>query len=315
MKLWRLFSKALPSWATLRVSLYLTCVSCGVALLAARSVRADIGELGLATGRQLSKLEDLTAEAETLVVNGARFHHATAYTDQSVAEVLDRFEAECERKPGMLGQALRAVPAEAMAHLDPEVPRFSRNAVVRDEAADGGMLACFVGIKPGSLAELRARLRHFSQTLNLADFGDLRYTYVVRKGKQSRVITLWTDSRLELTRMFPTSGDAAGSDSTLAPRPPASRRTFTAAASGTQFAVRLYESQQSTAALEAFYRRAMAERGFSVPEGASAQGTTAFSNRDGSQVFVSLADAEQGKTIVTLTQAVGQVGTATAVAP
>ena len=312
MKLWRLLSKGLPTLGMLRVSCYLTCTCCALGLLAARSVRADIGEMGLAAGRQLSKLEDLTAEAETLVVNGARFHHASVYSKEGVSQVLDRFEAECERTPGMLGQGLRAVPPEAMDRLDARVPHASRNAVVRDESDDGGMLACFVGAKPGSLSELRLRLQHFSTTLDLAEFGDLRYTYVVRKGNKSRVITLWTDSQLNLGRMFPARGDAEGTDSTVAPRPPASRRMFTATAAGMPFAVRLYESQQSPEALQKFYERAMAERGFTLPEGASREGTTAFLDREGSQVFVSLASLD-GKSIVTLTEAIGHVGTATAV--
>ncbi len=307
----RLFARMLPSLSTLRVSFYFTCVSCGLALLAARSVRADIGELGLAAGKQLAHLEDLTSEAEVLLVNGARFHHASTYSAHTVAEVLDRFQVECEKSPGMLGQGARAIPESAMARLDARVPRYSRNAIVRDESDAGGMLACFVGAKPGNLDELKSRLAHFSRTLDLAEFGDLRYVYASRKGDQTRVITLWTDSELNLGRMFPASGDAAGADSPLAPRPPASRRTLTAAALGMPFGLRIYESAQSERELNSYYTRVMAERGYSVPEGASAAGTTAFVKPDGAQVFVSLSSSD-GTTFVTLTDAAGRIGSATA---
>jgi hypothetical protein len=301
----------LPNRAALRVGFYFTCVSCSLALLGARAVRADIGELGLAAGRQLSQLEDLTGDAEVLLVNGARFHHATSYTTQSVSNVLDRFERECERNPGMLAQGLRAVPPEAMSRLEGQFPRSSRNAIIRDESESGGMLVCFVGAKPGTLHELRMRLQHFSKTRDLAEFGNLRYTYVARKGDRSRVITLWTDSKLDLGRMFPASGDAAGSDSKLAPRPPNSRRTFTAGAVGLPFSLRIYETTQTEQQIQEFYDRALSPRGFEVPQGARASGTTAYTDRQGAQVFVSV-NGDGDKRFVTLTDAEGRVGVATA---
>lgn len=307
----RLLRCFLPSAASLRLTLYGTLVAAGFFALAARSVRADIGELGMAAGRQLSRLADLTGGAELLVVNGARFHHSSVYTDDAVSVVLDRFQSECERDPGLFARALRAVPAEAMAELDPKLPRASRNAIVRDESEAGGMLACFVGAKPTTLAELKAKLDHFLASLELSELGDLRYTFAVRKGERTRVITLWTDSRLDLTRMFPAQGDADGSDSTLAPRPPAARRTLSAAAADLPFGVRSYESDRSPPELESFYAQALRKRGFeAVPSPKEAQ-TAAFVRADGVQVFVSLARID-AKTYVTLTEAQGRIATVTA---
>ena len=311
MKLRSLLPRLFPSIGTLRVSLYFTCVTSLFAVLAARSVRADIGEMGLAAGRQLSRLEDLTKDAEVLLVNGARFHHATVYTSQSVSQVLDRFEAECERNPGAFGQALKALPAGALERLAHRPQRGGGNAVVRDESEEGGMLACFVGAKPGSLADFRERIAHFSQTLDLAELGDLRYAYVMRKAEGTRVITLWTDTDLNLSRMFPAQGDAEGTDSALAPRPPSSRRTFTATAADMPFGVRVYESTEAEPSLQAFYEATMKQRGFSVPENARRDGTTAFVKPDGTQVFMSLS-SDDGKRFVTLTEASGQVAAVTA---
>ena len=107
--------KVLPSIALIRVSFFLTCVALGFALLAARAAKADIGELGMAAGRQLDHLQDLTVDAETLLINGARLSRATRYTPDAVSNVLDRVEDACVRNPGMLGQALREVPDDAKA--------------------------------------------------------------------------------------------------------------------------------------------------------------------------------------------------------
>jgi hypothetical protein len=307
MTIFRLFRRLLPSLAMLRLSVYLTLVAIVFCALATRSVRADVGELGMAAGRQLSRLEDLTEGAEVLVVNGARFHHSSVYTDEPVSTVLDRFQAECERDPGLLARALHAVPAEGSATLA-KLPRASRNAVVRDESEAGGMLACFVGAKPATLAEAKERIAQLVKTRNLRELGDLRYTYAVPKGERTRVITLWTDSELDIARMFPARGDAAGSDSVLAPRPPASRRTLSATAADFPFGVRVYESERSQAQLETFYQRALEQRGFSKVSAAGEVHTDAFLRPDGVQVFVSLAVLDS-KTYVTLTEAQGRVAT------
>jgi hypothetical protein len=295
--------KLLPSIALIRVSFFLTCVALGLALLAARAAKADIGELGLAAGRQLDHLQDLTADAETLLINGARLDRATSYTPDAVSNVLDRVEDACMRNPGMLGQALREVPAEVLAKVnaDKELPRSARNAIVRDEAGDGGMVICFVGAKPTSLRELGTRLDHFLQTLELYELGDFRYVYAVRRGDKTRVTTLWTTGSVNLNRMFPDEGDAAGSDSSLVPRPPKARRTFTASAVGQTSGVRIYESSENLATLDAFYGTEMQRRGFRVPEGAKVDGTTAFNHPDGPQVFVSTARIDD-KSYVTLTE-------------
>jgi hypothetical protein len=295
--------KVLPSVAVIRVSFFLTCVALGFALLAARAAKADIGELGLAAGRQLDHLQDLTGDAETLLINGARLSRATRYTPDAVSNVLDRVEDACLRNPGMLGQALREVPDDVLAKVkaDKELPRSARNAIVRDEGGDGGMVICFVGAKPTSLRELGARLDHFLQTLELYELGDFRYVYAVRKGDKTRVTTLWTTGSVNLKRMFPDEGDAAGSDSSLAPRPPNARRTFTATAAGQASGMRIYESREDLGTLDAFYAAEMQRRGFQVPQNAKLDGTTAFNHPDGQQVFVSTARIDD-KSYVTLTE-------------
>jgi hypothetical protein len=295
-----------PSIAVLRVSFFLTCVALALAVLAARAARADIGELGLAAGRKLDHLEDFTADSEALMINGARFHRATSYTPDGVSHVLDRVEEACLRNPGLLGQAMREVPVQALAKInaDKELPRSAKNAIIRDESEEGGMVVCFVGAKPTSLHELGARLEHFVQTLELYELGDFRYVYAVRKGDQTRVITLWTELSLNMNSMFPSTGDAAGSDSELVPRPPNARRTLSAAAAGQPSGVRIYESTESIEALEAFYGNAMRQRGF--VGAARAEGTTAFNHPEGPQVFVSLGRIDD-KSYVTLTEARGRI--------
>jgi hypothetical protein len=173
------------------------------------------------------------------------------------------------------------------------------------------MVICFVGAKPTSLRELGAKLEHFLQTLELHELGDFRYVYAVRKGDRTRVTTLWTTGRVDIKRMFPAEGDAAGSDSALAPRPPNARRTFTASAAGQASGLRVYESVETVAALDAFYGAEMQRRGFRVPDGAKQEGTTAFNHPDGPQVFVSIARIDD-RSYVTLTEAGSGVSSLTA---
>src|SRR6185436_12577398 len=114
-----------PSPATIRLGAYSVFAFSVAALLAPRILRADIGEAGLAAGRQIATLSDLLGDAETLVVNGERMHHASMYTDQDVGTVLDRFENYCASSPGFVGRAMAEFPQELTKKLE-KAPRSLR---------------------------------------------------------------------------------------------------------------------------------------------------------------------------------------------
>ena len=102
--------------------------------------------------------------------------------------------------------------------------------------------------------------------------------------------------------MFPATGDAAGSDSRVLPRPPGSRRTLSAAAAGMPYAVRTYESNEGRAEVERFYDGWMKARGWIRAARVESEGASAYFRQDGYQVFLVLAE-EEGRTYATLVEA------------
>jgi hypothetical protein len=294
-----------PSRALLRLTAYCTIVFLGVALVAARRLRADIGEAGLSAGRRLSKLADLLGGTETIELNGEQMHHSSSFTKQDVKTVLDRFENYCADSPSMLGRAMSDFPKSLSGTIERAVPmRAFRLGFVRDEAKGRGMIACFVSDKPSTFAGLKERLERLVTTLRLGELGHFRYVYAEPSGEGStHVVALWADSDLDIRAMFPAKGDAAGTDSVVLPRPPNARRTLSASAAEMPYAVRMYVSADASSSVDQYYRGWMAEHRFSEVEGAqNREGTSAYLRDDGYQAFVTIDD-QSGHTYVTLLEA------------
>lgn|SRR6478735_963866 len=293
----------LPSRRVLRLSLYFGCVSLIGLLVEGRALYAATREDAFGLGHELLGLADLTGDAETLTLNGERFHHAVSATSQPLRTVLDRVEQHCRNHPGAAALVL-----DRLAESDPKPfaryapPGALRNGVFREEAATRGMVLCFVsGPNSGSAGSFLQALRRFSATRDLSAFGRLRYSFAETEGSGStRVVTLWADTGLNLSALFPASGDARGSDSPVVPRPPSARRTLSASAEGRPFSVRSYESTQSIAATQAFYDSWMREQGYQASH-APESGASSYLRADGYQVFLSLLASER-HTFATLTE-------------
>ena len=114
------------------------------------------------------------------------------------------------------------------------------------------------------------------------------------------MVSLWADNGLNLSTLFPTTGDAAGDDSPLLPRPPAARRTLAASAEGMPFAVRSYESSQAPDLVQHFYDEWLTKRGFRAAHDAGSN-SSSYLRADGYQAFLSLMRSD-GHTYVTVTE-------------
>jgi hypothetical protein len=147
-------------------------------------------------------------------------------------------------------------------------------------------------------------LQRFVRTARLGEFGKFRYVYAqkTRSGK-THVITTWADTDLDMRAMFPAEGDAAGTDSTVVPRPPHSRRTLCAHAAGMNYGLRMYLSTDRLDSLKSHYEEWRSHNRFSPgKDGQGKSGTTVYLRGDGYQVFLSLTEKD-GQTYVTLTEA------------
>ncbi len=291
----------LPSARALRMAAYAAFAFGLLALAAARSVYADVREMGLGVGHQLAKLEDLTGGAQLIRLNGAELRRASAHTSQSTHEVLDRYEAYCRRSPGALALAMQDIPAALMDRIDGPANAALRASVIRDETKGRGMVVCFVDERDDAPEPLATRLRALAETGDLAKLGHFRYVFAEPSaaggGGGTHVVTFWSDSALRLATMFPAEGDAPGSDSALAPRPEGSRRTLSASVDGYPAAVRIYESRADRAALGPQIDEALRARGFRKIATGAAQHGAAYLRADRAEVIVSFVQSERRTTV------------------
>ncbi len=261
--------------------------------------------MGLGIGHELAKLEDLTGDAYLIRLNGAELHRSSSHTDQSPSEVLQRYESYCRESPSLLGRAMRDIPATLSdrAVLPSESPL--RVAVVRDEKEDRGMVACFVEDPDVSAEALGASLVAFAETGDLSKLGRFRYAFAERSTSArggTHVVTFWSDGELNVGKMFPAAGDAPGTDSSIAPRPEGSRRTFSASVEGYPGAVRVYECSARRAVIEKMYDETLVAKGFTRVAAKSAKRGVAYVDAGNAEVVVAFVE-ERERTIVTIVEA------------
>ena len=283
-----------------RLLAYAMFVSIGVALVTARAVYARVGEGALRAGREIEGLGDVLGGTKTVFINGAAMNISTAFADQTPAQVLDRFEAVCRAHPQFMVRALADIPAALLQKAKVHPDEIWRLGVLRKEAGDEGVLVCFADDRASSMQELMSRLRAFGRTKDLAEFGRFHYVYAKRTPNHTtHVRALWTEGELKRDRMFPRSGDAAGFDSSLLPRPPDSKRILSVTSLQVPYGVHAYVSPDTEAYLRSFYRDEMAARGWTLAPGAS---TAALGySKDGAVTFVSFGSRD-GKTFITTTE-------------
>jgi hypothetical protein len=288
----------------LRLSIYFACVFALLSLVAMRALRAEVGEASRALGRQLIELPHVSGAVEVIQLNGARMQHARVSTSASVATVLDRFEEHCNASPGALAEVLDEVAANHPGMLEKKgVKGPMKRAVIRHETEGDGVLMCFVDDRATGLAGMNEILKALAETGDLSVLGEFRYVFAERrKDGRTKVVSMRNEGPFNLSRMFPATGDADGSDSRVLPRPPDARRTLSAFAEGMPYALRTYDSGKSRAELQAFYGAWMKASGWVQAAEVKDEGATAYFRPDGYQVFLTLME-EGGRTYATLVEA------------
>lgn len=285
-----------------RVSVYLICAFTLLSFCAARSLHAQLREGARLLGRQLADLPELTGGAEVIRLNGARLHYARTTLAAPISALLDRFEKHCNDHMGPLGEVLQELEQQNPG-LKNRIPKSHRNFVLRQDGEREGVLICLTDDRRTGLGWLQGALQRFAKSSDLSEFGHFRYAFLSRTDSGNTLaVTMWTDGELKLGEMFPSMGDAAGSDSPVVPRPPASKRTLSAAREGSSFGLRLYETSQSAETVQRFYDEWMKQRGWLRGAEKKAHGATAYFRQDGYQTFVTLSEAD-GETFVSLLEA------------
>jgi hypothetical protein len=253
---------------TVRVLTYAFFASLLIGGLAARKAVADLKDGTLEAGREMAQLDDVLGETKTMFVNGTVMNVSDAFTSQSPSEVLDRFETLCDAHPDAIARALSDIPATLQATVEKTVPnKRLRMGIIRADVRDEGALTCFTDDQPLAMKDLPARLKSFAKSRDLSELGRFRYVYANKtKNGSTHVRTVWTEGSFNLSQMFPASGDAAGFDSTLVPRPPDSRRVFTATSAQVPYGLHIYDVAHGHDDVFSFYDGEMRSRGWARTE-------------------------------------------------
>jgi hypothetical protein len=259
----------------LRVAAFLTVANLTVTAIYLPQARANAEEAvkrgGLSLLQQLGPA--LIGEPEVALINGQRMSLGSKTTSLPVDQVLGRIEQHCRERSGGLSEELRAMPggAAALEKLPSGLRDPSAWLTARQTAADGkvGQVACVARKDSGGgLRGLVDRIGAFMDSGDLGDIGDARYVVARRdeKSDSTLVLAMWTEGSFNIPAMFPEHGDAPGSDSRYAPRPPASVRVLSAEITDHPYALRMYDTPQTHAQVLAFYDEQMAPRGFTRHE-------------------------------------------------
>jgi hypothetical protein len=266
--------------------------------------KADVAKSSLSFGRELAPLmDDMEGDAHHMKVNGQDLFMNVAYTDLSVAAVLDRYEAHCRANKGALGTLWKDVPRiNDAAEKDDKLAAASRWGIVRREDRREGVIMCLVkgNGTPPSFGEAA---QAFVSTKDLGALGKLRYAYVKKSsdGKQNRVLTVWTEDSFNFDKLVPADGsEPGGADAPGIPRPPESTRMMSASIEGTPFGVYIYRTKGTPEAAAGFYDKLFYEKGWMVFSPEVEGGVTKGFFKDGVVVTMSAMRDEDGATLVSL---------------
>lgn len=247
----------------LRVFGYFTVIGVGASFCSLRAAHAEVKTNTLQVGRQMAELaRGNQAEVNRLTINGQSMYVGSALADDSMKDVLDRYEAHCRANPGQPASAWRELSSKPGGEKLKDTP-FGSNGVMRTEQGDEGTVVCFTkgdDTKPTALEALKS----FADTGELGALGKLRYVYVKKTDRGSTlVLTAWTESKFNLAELTPEEGkDVAGSDFEHAPRYPGSTRVLATRLDGTPYGVNVYKTGANVGEVLGFYDTEMKKNGW-----------------------------------------------------
>ena len=308
--------RCLPLANMARLCGLLTLFCTGTFLFGVRWVDAQLNELLHGLGAELMAYPASPTERPRAVyVNGARFFLRTTTVKAAVDEVLDYYEALCDRRDAGLSAQLSEL-AEPPTTIEGSAP--SRQTVEgsalsrRTGGAASGHVSCLdLGESPLDRSSLTDRLLSFAKTGNSAQIGALRYAYarpMDEDPSQTFVLTMWTEGSVNLLEVLPTNGaDVPGRDPEGVPRPPGVQRILSAWEGDEPYGLTLYSTSRAPKdSLESFYRREFSKRGWKLLRSATdkplvVSGTRVLGfERDGQIITVLLSGTAGGAQTATV---------------
>jgi hypothetical protein len=283
-----------------RVTTYFGVLAAVAATLTMHGAKAELAENQISLGRDLAPLADLLKDQQTILINGERAHIATATTSDALETVLDRFSQSCAANASPLSEGWKMVPEE-----NRDEARSAVLAAATTKQIDGneGTVACIARGK-NSKASFIDAARDFVKTRDFGSIGQLRYVYAKRGADGTTfVLTAWTDDSFSMRALTPENdGDAAGDDSSIAPRPKHSQRILSAGVAGAPFAVRAYRTSDAPESVLGFYETEMQASGWSCVSPESLATTVRTCTKENVEVSIVAHRDDDAQTMVSLAE-------------
>jgi len=259
--------KYLPN--VLRLGAFCLFVSCVLLVFTMRAFAHNVNEGMLSLGAEMMRYADRQAlgPVRRMEINGAQLAFATGTTSDSVTQVLDYYARRCASRSGAVSEQLAEIANRAhTSGAAVATPESAPLTTIRHGSDRQGYVACLdVGNTRLTPEEILRRVQTFARTGNLTDVGRMRYLYAERgTGGRTRFIGFWSDSEVNITRMFPTAGDAPGEDRADVPRAPGLRRLLHAYEVGQQFSMSIYAGASPREQVEQHYRAEMPRHGWTL---------------------------------------------------
>lgn len=231
--------------------------------------RAQVSEGLWDLGSQMMRFAE-AREQDTprdLLLNGQTLRFSSGTADQSARQVLDFFEGRCHEADGGIEEQIRALRSGRPDLFTREEPS---SPVLREDSGGRGYVACIDFGQSLGVTELGERLSRFRETHDVGDIGDMRYVFVeqydLEGHTRTHFVVMWTHGPFDLDRMFPEEGDVPGRDIEGVGRPEDARRVLSSWERGQPYTISVYQQRGDEADLESFYRRALADEGWTLLE-------------------------------------------------
>ena len=247
----------------LRLLLFCCVASSMLAAFSVRALAHTARDGMLSLGHSMMNYADQAGmpSGRQLQLNGATFQVAVGSTEDTVPQVLDVYEQRCDAVDGQMNEQLQ----EAMRNASTSERTALRAArtTVRVNADSQGYVACLdLGQARRTPGEIIERMRRFVETGDISAVGRMRYVFAERGTRRTRVLAIWSDSELNVSRMFPVTGDVPGQDPANVARPRGMTRLLSAAEVGQPYGLTMYTTQRSRDDVFGDYTREMAQRGW-----------------------------------------------------
>ena len=224
-------------------------------------------ETALRLGSEIMTSAGPSQKGDSIYFNGAHFFFDTQVLNAKLEDVLAGAEAICHKEGEDLvrdlGPRFQALPESIVpSALLGRVDLSQALTVSTDSEGKSGEVACWVRRSQGPKKTIIERVKSFTQSFDLAEFGSLQFVHAERYGNRTLVRMLWSEGALSLPDVFPENKDTPGHDLTGLPRPVGSIRIIAAHVEGAGRHIVGYESHQTPDQLNAFYARELPKLGW-----------------------------------------------------